>query len=132
MRASDSDIARLEGIYAALVLVVEQRDFAGLPDPPTRVPPRDCRHRGQPALASMAQDATDLWEFYFHPHRRDVSLAVLSERLSDHMAILKAIRRGDGPDAQRQMEAHLDPERVAELIRRSSATSGNQVALTSA
>jgi GntR family transcriptional regulator, rspAB operon transcriptional repressor len=117
-RADEAAVSRLRDIYAALVPVVARRDFEGYQTLQHEFRRAILDIAGNLALASLAEDATDLWEFYFHPYRRQVNLDVLDERLSDHRDILEAIEARDGAVAQSRMEAHLNPERVLELIRR--------------
>jgi DNA-binding GntR family transcriptional regulator len=119
LRASDADIQRLSEIHARLVPTVAARDFDAW-----RVVHREFHSAiletaGNQALADLAEDAMDLWEFYFHPIRQHViDLAALEERLADDTQILDAIRAHDGDRAQQQMEAHLDPDRLLEVLRR--------------
>jgi DNA-binding GntR family transcriptional regulator len=117
-RATQADLARLEEIHARLVPIVHAREFEEWQRVHHEFHGAILEIAGNRALAELAEDAIDLWEFFFHPYRQHVRLAVLEERVADHMDILEAMRRRDGEAAQRLMEAHLDPERVLGLVRR--------------
>jgi DNA-binding GntR family transcriptional regulator len=121
-RRTETDLRRLESMHASLVPIVAVRDFEGYQVGHRAFHTAILEIAGNRELAALAEDATDLWEFYFHPYRRHVSLAVLEERLNDHAEILEAIRQRDGETAQQRMETHLDPERVLDLIRRFTQT----------
>jgi DNA-binding GntR family transcriptional regulator len=117
-RATDVDIERLESIYGRLIPIVAARDIEGWQSVHHELHTAILEIAGNTALASLAEHAADLWEFYFHPTRRHIGLAVLEERLADDADILDAIRSHDGNAAQARMEAHLDPKRVMDLIGR--------------
>ena len=119
LRASDANVERLGEIHARLVPTVEARDFGAWRTVHREFHSAILETAGNGALADLAEDAMDLWEFYFHPFRQHVvDLAALEERLADDTRILEAIRAHDGELAQHEMEAHLDPDRLLEVLRR--------------
>jgi DNA-binding GntR family transcriptional regulator len=126
MRATEADIERLEEIHSRLIPAVEKRDFEAYQPIHREFHTAILEIAHNHVLKSLAENATDLWEFYFNPYRQHVRLAVLEERLDDHARILAAMKEHDGPAAQRLMEEHLDPERVLKAIERFAESRGER------
>jgi DNA-binding GntR family transcriptional regulator len=119
-RATEADLDRLEQIHQRLVPVVEARDFTAYQTEHRKFHTVIFEIARNPALASLAEDAADLWEFYFHPYRHHWQMDLMQERLADHGRILQALRRREGDVARKEMEAHLDPDGAMKLMERFS------------
>jgi len=125
-RATDADIERLQEIHARLEPVVEVRNFADYQLIHREFHTAILEIAHNRVLTDLAENATDLWEFYFNPYRQHVRLEVLAERCEDHARILEAMRARDGAAAQRLMEEHLDPNRVLQAIERFAEGDGER------
>jgi DNA-binding GntR family transcriptional regulator len=114
--ATADDVAYLAGIHHRLGPTVDAQDFDEYQRAHRAFHSGILTLAGNRRLAVLAEEATDLWEFFFHPYRQSWPLEVLRSRLDDHSAILEAIRVGDPDVARGQMEQHLDPEAAMQVM----------------
>jgi len=118
MRATPTDIDLLGEIHARGTRAVDSMDIRAYPALNREFHMMILRISRNEAIASAAEAAWDLRQFYFNPYRPRAAAAELPKRHADHEQILLAIRNRDGDAAHAAMERHLDPEYGLELIHR--------------